>query len=931
LLVLCAGVSLVLGGAARAAAPDNALQFNGSSQYVTFGPSAGTGAGGLGATQFTLETWFKKTGVGVAVSSGSGGLGAAVPLVTKGRGESDSPANLNMNYFLGISGGKLAADFEDAASGGNHPVTGVTTVTDNVWHHAAATYDGSTWRLYLDGKLDQKLVVGGFTPESSSIQHAALATAMTSTGAAAGFFQGQLDEARIWGVARSGAEIRGSKDSEVTGPATGLLGRWGFDDGTATDSSGRGINGTLFGSPSAVAGEYAFPQDVSAPGAVQNLAATPGDTTASLTWSANGESDLAGYNVYRALSTPVPTGGTPLNGSDLLQATGFNDSGLANGTTYHYAVIAVDGSNNPSTITETTATPSGQPVEGDPVLVGAGDIADCGRTQDTATAALVSALPGAAVFTAGDNTYAIGSAAEWAGCYDPTWGAFKNRTRPGIGNHDYGNGSTPGATPYFDYFNGAGVQTGPAGDRSLGYYSYDLSGDGVTWHIVMLNSECEPGSGLWLPSGCAAGSAQEQWLRDDLQNAPTNNIIAIWHKPRWSSGGSNSHMQAIWQALYDYGVDAVVAGHVHNYERFAPMNASGAADPTLGVREFVVGTGGAALQGSGTPLSTSEVRSSSTYGVMKFTLHASSYDWQFIPISGQTFTDSGTQAVHGPPDSTPPPTPSIVSSSPSSPADDNTPELIGTAEPGSTVRLYTTSGCSGQAAATGSAAAFASSGLTVTVGDNASTTFRATATDAVGNVSGCSAGFTYVEQSGAPAGSTAVADFDGDGDTDVAIYRPSDGVWYVKGQPFVQWGGQAGDVPVPGDYDGDGKTDLAVYRPSDGVWYVKDQPWSQWGGQAGDVPVPGDYDGDGHADIAIYRPSDGVWYVKGQAFAQWGGQAGDVPVPGDYDGDGKTDLAVYRPSDGVWYVKDQPWSQWGGQAGDVPLSIPPATRLTYYP
>jgi len=273
LLALCAGVSLVLGGAARAAAPDNALQFNGSSQYVTFGPSAGTGAGGLGATQFTLETWFKKTGVGVAVSSGSGGLGAAVPLVTKGRGESDSPANLNMNYFLGISGGKLAADFEDAASGGNHPVTGVTTVTDNVWHHAAATYDGSTWRLYLDGKLDQKLVVGGFTPESSSIQHAALATAMTSTGAAAGFFQGQLDEARIWGVARSGAEIRGSKDSEVTGPATGLLGRWGFDDGTATDSSGRGINGTLFGSPSAVAGEYAFPQDVSAPGAVQNLAA----------------------------------------------------------------------------------------------------------------------------------------------------------------------------------------------------------------------------------------------------------------------------------------------------------------------------------------------------------------------------------------------------------------------------------------------------------------------------------------------------------------------------------------------------------------------------------------------------------------------------------------------------------------------------------
>ena len=278
----------------------------------------------------------------------------------------------------------------------------------------------------------------------------------------------------------------------------------------------------------------------------------------------------------------------------------------------------------------------------------------------------------------------------------------------------------------------------------------------------MLNSECEPGSGLGLPGGCAAGSVQEQWLRNDLQNAPTNNIIAIWHKPRWSSGGNNSHMQAIWQALYDHGVDAVVVGHVHNYERFAPMNATGVADPTLGVREFVVGTGGAALQGFGTLLSTSEVRSSATYGVMKFTLHASSYDWQFIPISGQTFTDSGTQAVHGPPDSTPPATPSIVSSSPPPPANDNTPELIGTAESGSTVRVYTTAGCTGPAAATGTAAAFGSGGLTVTVGDNTSTTFRATATDAVGNLSGCSAGFTYVEASSAPPASGAVVDFDGE-------------------------------------------------------------------------------------------------------------------------------------------------------------------------
>ena len=172
-------------------------------------------------------------------------------------------------------------------------------------------------------------------------------------------------------------------------------------------------------------------------------------------------------------------------------------------------------------------------------------------------------------------------------------------------------------------------------------------------------------------------------------------------------------------------------------------------------------------------------------------------------------------------------------------------------------------------------------------------------------------------------GGPAPADFDGDGDTDVSIYRPGEGVWYVKDQPpFVQWGGQAGDIPVPGDYDADGNSDVATYRPAEGVWYVKDHPpFVQWGGQAGDIPVPGDYDADGESDHAIYRPSEGIWYVRDRSpFTQWGGQAGDVPVPGDYDGDGDTDIAIYRPSEGVWYVKDQsPFTQWGGQPGDIPV------------
>src|SRR5215211_3596090 len=184
---------LVVGGGAAAAPTPTALQLNGTSQYVTFGA-----APGLGAAQFTLETWFKRTGAGVGTGTGSGGITSAIPLISKGRAEAETPANLNMNYFLGIdaTSGRLVADFEDSATGGNHPVAGQTPVSSNLWHHAAASFDGSHWRLYLDGVLEAKLAVAA-TPEASSIQHAALGSALNSSGVPAGFFAGQLDEARI--------------------------------------------------------------------------------------------------------------------------------------------------------------------------------------------------------------------------------------------------------------------------------------------------------------------------------------------------------------------------------------------------------------------------------------------------------------------------------------------------------------------------------------------------------------------------------------------------------------------------------------------------------------------------------------------------------------------------------------------------------------
>jgi len=273
---------------------------------------------------------------------------------------------------------------------------------------------------------------------------------------------------------------------------------------------------------------------------------------------------------------------------------------------------------------------------GDPVLAAAGDIACAPGSTVTAkacnqkaTSDLLLTMQPNVVAALGDNQYDSGTLAQYNGAFDPTWGRVKTLIRPAIGNHEIK--SDPKAGGYFTYFGAA------AGAAGKGYYSYDLG----TWHIVVLNGNC--GS----VGGCGAGSAEEQWLKADLAAHPSYCTLAYWHQPRFSSGnhGSSTLYDPFWRDLYASGVEVVLNGHDHDYERFAPQTPTAARDDAKGIQEFVVGTGGAHFETMSSVKANSLVRNQ-TFGVLKLTLHAGSWDWQFIPVAGKTFTDAGTGHCH---------------------------------------------------------------------------------------------------------------------------------------------------------------------------------------------------------------------------------------------------------------------------------------------
>lgn len=312
-----------------------------------------------------------------------------------------------------------------------------------------------------------------------------------------------------------------------------------------------------------------------------------------------------------ASGRPDGSGGTPGPGSTASAAPGSGAVGSSDG-----------GSGGGS------SAPAPSP-SGDPMLVGAGNIAGCSWTDDEATAALVEQIQGI-VFTLGDNAYESGTAAEFRNCYGPSWGRFLDRTAFAVaGNHDY---LTQNGAPFRAYFGLAAVRDGAT------WFSQDVG----KWHVVVLDANCGAA-----PGGCGPDSPEVQWLRADLAASSARCTLALWSQPRFSSGlqGSNPSVAPFWDALYAAGADLVVNGQDHDYERFAPQDASGRADPARGITEIVAGTGGAGLRDFGPSIANDVVRSSFAHGVLVLTLHPSGWSFQFVSTDG-SFSDQGQGTCH---------------------------------------------------------------------------------------------------------------------------------------------------------------------------------------------------------------------------------------------------------------------------------------------
>jgi hypothetical protein len=267
--------------------------------------------------------------------------------------------------------------------------------------------------------------------------------------------------------------------------------------------------------------------------------------------------------------------------------------------------------------------PAPAALSGDAVLMGAGDMGDCGYPGTAQTAALIQGFSGD-VITLGDHAYPHGAREDFRNCYDPHWGSFRSRTYPSPGNHDM---ETEGGLPYYEYF---GLNAGPPG---RGYYSYTAG----SWFVLSLNSEL----------GAQGRDTQVEWARRELDANRTDCALAYFHRPLVSSGTNGAdRMRPLARALYGAGVELILTGHEHFYERFSRQDADGRPDPAFGFDLLIVGTGGGRPLRAGARAPNSQIVLQETWGVIKLTLRPADYRWEFIQAGTGAVLDAGLGQCH---------------------------------------------------------------------------------------------------------------------------------------------------------------------------------------------------------------------------------------------------------------------------------------------
>jgi acid phosphatase type 7 len=618
------------------------------SRFNSDGTSAGSALSGNGLSSpegigmAVGQVWVSNDGTGTVSRFNLDGSSAGAALSGNGLNHPRGPGVAGAHVWVADGGSNAISLFNGDGTSSGSALTG----NGLSWPEAVTSTGGQAWVTNGNGNS-----VSSFNTDGSSAGSPVTGNGLSNPHGLA------VVGSRLW-VANEGSSAvslfqLGSQSTATSTPS-------------ATSAATPAASATLLPTPTVAVTSTSSPSSTATAtaGVTPTPTATAGGTAISTaTASATPTMTATPVPTPTATATVVPT-----------PTSTFTPSPTAAPTSTSTNTPSPTSTSTPTRTPTNTATPTPTSTALPGVVIAAaGDIACAPGSTVTAvnchqqqTSDLLMSGNYSAVLALGDTQYNSGLLSEFMGVYDPTWGRAKTVTEPAPGNHEYNSSNASG---YFSYFGAA------AGNPQQGFYSFNTG----AWHIISLNSDC-----AFITGGCAVGGAQEQWLRADLAAHPNTCTLAYWHHPRWSSGdgGDQNMMTDIWNDLYASHAAIVLSGHDHDYERFAPQNASGGLDAVNGIREFVVGTGGEdhALFYR-TPDVNSEVRNDSTFGILQLTLHQASYDWKFIPEAGAIFSDAGSGVCPGLVQPTPTPTPTSTATPTNTPTPTSSPTATATATP----------------------------------------------------------------------------------------------------------------------------------------------------------------------------------------------------------------------------------------------------------